>query len=150
MEGIAWRGLEKRRGFKGRVCLLPVLQRGGSAPHCCGAHRTGGPGGGSGQSCQAARKARRGSETGPDLGHARVLLAAPGRAGISPLLLGEAEVPEEPSGEAPSFRTWPSHARPPPRASRSRRAFMLRKSIFSRMSFYWVQQSLLFLIQEVS
>ena len=134
--GHSLAGSGKEKGVQGQGLSPPILQRGGSAPRCCGAHRAGGPGGGSGQSCQAARKSRRGSETGPDLGHARVLLAAPGRADISPLLLGEAELPEEPSGEAPSFRTWPSHARPPPRASRSRRAFMLGKSIFSRMSFY--------------
>ena len=32
MEGIAWRGLEKRRGFKGRVCRLPFC-RGEDLPH---------------------------------------------------------------------------------------------------------------------
>ena len=43
--GHSLAGSGKRRAFKSRACYLPVLQRGGSAPRCCVAHGTGGPGG---------------------------------------------------------------------------------------------------------
>lgn len=120
-EGTAWWGLEKRRGLEGSVCLLTVLQRGGPAPCCWVTHRTGGPSGGSGWGCWGTEKATRGPEMGSDLGHPLVLLFVPGRAGISPLL----------SGEAPGFRTFVPTPGPYPQASHKRRAFILGKEHFS-------------------
>lgn len=134
--GHSLAGSGKRRAFKSRACYLPVLQRGGSAPRCCVAHGTGGPGEGQvravrgpGRPGECQRQARTSDTHGP----CSLLLEGQG------FLLCLWEKPSywknlQAKLQA-SERGLPMLA-PPPRASRSRRALMLGKNVFSPMSFY--------------